>query len=524
MASVEVGKFTLESLTTGMYNDPMVIFREYIQNCTDSIDIALSKGILASYDKARIEVDVDPLKRSIRILDNGTGVKSKDVVEMLNNIGKSVKSHTSSSGFRGIGRLAAIPYSGKMTYRTSYKGEGVVTYLEWDCIYLREKMSPLNKEDLTLNELLSNATTIWHEEVDVDEHFCEVIIENVDSYQNMILDFEEVSTYLASNTPVPFNRQWFMYYSDSVGGIQTKFDEVGFRIKEYNIYVNNDLRLTKPYRSTVSTKKNKDDVRGIKTHFLYDESGSPICAIWYGITNFKGVIADSDVCGLRYRKNNILIGNGYTNDGLFSQERFNRWFIGEIHVLDEAVIPNARRDNFEQNKSYFEMKKALEKFVKDNLTYAPDLFSKFNTANRNINKASEEINDLKDKLLDEGVSSSFEKERIKSTLDDHKEKLQVHFKELEKTSKKMLDKGLNIPDVNSKIRSDEIIDDIDKTYGALKNAQYSVDLISAMKGMKSSSKKVVIEIMEIIDSKCSCEYSDHLKEAIINGLSKKKLR
>ena len=30
--TVQVGKYTLESLTTGMYSDPKIVYREYIQN------------------------------------------------------------------------------------------------------------------------------------------------------------------------------------------------------------------------------------------------------------------------------------------------------------------------------------------------------------------------------------------------------------------------------------------------------------------------------------------------------------
>src|SRR6185312_11925835 len=29
--------------------------------------------------------------------------------------------------------------------------------------------------------------------------------------------------------------------------------------------------------------------------------------------------------------------------------RFNAWTMGEIHVLDKRIVPNARRDNFELN-------------------------------------------------------------------------------------------------------------------------------------------------------------------------------
>lgn len=43
---ISIGKFTLESLTTGMYNEPESCFREYIQNAVDSIDMAVEKNFL----------------------------------------------------------------------------------------------------------------------------------------------------------------------------------------------------------------------------------------------------------------------------------------------------------------------------------------------------------------------------------------------------------------------------------------------------------------------------------------------
>ena len=43
---VEVGKFTLESLTTGMYSDPRIVYREYIQNSVDSIEVAIEENII----------------------------------------------------------------------------------------------------------------------------------------------------------------------------------------------------------------------------------------------------------------------------------------------------------------------------------------------------------------------------------------------------------------------------------------------------------------------------------------------
>ena len=38
---------------------------------------------------------------------------------------------------------------------------------------------------------------------------------------------------------------------------------------------------------------------------------------------------------------------------VFKDARFNGWSIGEVFAVDTRLIPNARRDNFEKNPSYF---------------------------------------------------------------------------------------------------------------------------------------------------------------------------
>ena len=55
MAEIEIGKFTLESLTTGMYNNPEIVYREYIQNAVDSFDDDVSQKLM-NLDDCRIEI------------------------------------------------------------------------------------------------------------------------------------------------------------------------------------------------------------------------------------------------------------------------------------------------------------------------------------------------------------------------------------------------------------------------------------------------------------------------------------
>ena len=52
------GANILDNLTTGMYTDSRVIYREYIQNACDSIDAAIEEGLL-SQGQGTVEIYTD---------------------------------------------------------------------------------------------------------------------------------------------------------------------------------------------------------------------------------------------------------------------------------------------------------------------------------------------------------------------------------------------------------------------------------------------------------------------------------
>ncbi len=56
--NIQVGKYTLESLTTGMYSDPKIIFREYIQNSVDALENAIELNMIEA-QSMRIDIIVD---------------------------------------------------------------------------------------------------------------------------------------------------------------------------------------------------------------------------------------------------------------------------------------------------------------------------------------------------------------------------------------------------------------------------------------------------------------------------------
>ena len=71
------GANILENLTTGMYQDSKVIYREYIQNACDQIDKAYNIGLLKP-NEGRIDIWLDAEKRTVSIEDNATGIGAAD--------------------------------------------------------------------------------------------------------------------------------------------------------------------------------------------------------------------------------------------------------------------------------------------------------------------------------------------------------------------------------------------------------------------------------------------------------------
>ena len=53
-----IGKYTLESLTDGMYASPMDLYREYIQNSVDSFDSAKMENLPFANDTL-LKITVD---------------------------------------------------------------------------------------------------------------------------------------------------------------------------------------------------------------------------------------------------------------------------------------------------------------------------------------------------------------------------------------------------------------------------------------------------------------------------------
>ncbi|MTI53745.1 ATP-binding protein [Geosporobacter ferrireducens] len=419
--AIAIGKFTLESLTAGMYISPMVLYREYIQNSVDAIDQAISKGII-SHGQSKIIIKIDPDKNEITIEDNGLGIRREKALKKLIDIGNSSKVYTVNRGFRGIGRLAGLSYCDKLTFVTSYKGERQKSIVSFDCVRLKQLLIPGQYEEYDLPRVLSEITDHKKEIESVDSHYFRVVLEGVQDVDG-ILDEEEVKDYLSQVAPLPFEKDDFKWGRK----IENKLNSLGITIPHYNIYIEGEegedqlFKVNSDAFLSDKTKKIVDEIKEIEVLDFYDEDNNLQAVIWYSLSNFNGTILDESKKGIRLRKGNILIGDKTTLNGIFKEDRFNGWFQGEVHIFDENIIPNARRDDFERNEAYLNLLEQLKGVGNKLSKTIRDVSVSRNDKDAKLLKAAEELLAKADKYLEDGFNSVKEKDMLVAELTQHYE-------------------------------------------------------------------------------------------------------
>ena len=344
-----IGKYTLESLTNGMYASPLDMYREYIQNAVDSFDEAIGTGIEFP-DKLRIDITINPEANTIVIRDNGCGIKADIAVSTLLDIGNSQKSNQTARGFRGIGRLAGLSYCDKLTFRTSYKGEESCTVIEFDAKLLRELLLPGISESVSVEDVMERIVSVHTERETAFRRYFEVSIEGVWEEAGLT-SIDNVRDYLVEHAPLYFSSTFKWGRT-----IEEKMRLNGYVIPKYHIYLNG-VELFKAYEDTFiadRVKRNCDLIQDITVEAFY--RGETLSAVlWYADTSFFGTIIENLIKGIRIRQGNILIGDKSSCSTLFKEERFNGWMVGELYILDNEIIANSRRDGFEKNTAYFEL-------------------------------------------------------------------------------------------------------------------------------------------------------------------------
>lgn len=415
---IEIGKFTLESLTTGMYSEPESCYREYIQNAVDSLDSALVEGILQSLD-FRIEIIVDGSRQEISIKDNGTGIKKQLVRKTLLDIGNSTKLHTNNRGFRGIGRLGGLSYCKKLSFCTTSFGEKEKTLVTFDCEKLKKMLIPGQSTEHNLQNVIEAVTEISVMQEQKSAHYFIVKMEGVDDISSL-LDVDDVKDYISQVAPVPFTERF--YWGKQ---IKEKLSEVGIAIAEYPVFIGESFeslsQVYKPYKNSFEANSragvSKDEVLSLSFFRINNGNQQLMAYGWYANTDFSGTLVDERISGVRMRQGNILIGNQGSLAPYYKERRFNGWAIGEVYVISSDLIPNARRDDFEKNNAFSDFAIGLRDTIGTEITNRIRAASKIrnNPAQKTFRKAEHNV-DKVEEVLRSGFHSSDEKEQIAATI------------------------------------------------------------------------------------------------------------
>lgn len=362
-----VGKYTLESLTNGMYSNPLDLYREYIQNAVDSIDSA-KEDMDDANCQFKIDVRVDDWARVISIKDNGKGIPQKRAIQVLVDIGNSQKDKKKTRGFRGIGRLAGLGYCEELKFTTSYQGERTKTVVCFDTKLLGKLLLSEDQTVTSIHDVMEKVITISSEQEDESSHYFEVMMDGV-STKEKLLDTEAVENYLVQHVPLPYDSQFIWAEM-----IKEKSRLLGYCIPEYRIELNGKI-LYKPYKNTFlcdRVRRCKDNISDVEIMPFYREN-KLTAILWSGVIEFYGTILDNQIKGIRIRQGNILIGDKTTCNDWFKEERFNGWLVGELYVLDSELIVNARRDYFELNEAHYDLSEDFKEWSEKKIKYIKKL-------------------------------------------------------------------------------------------------------------------------------------------------------
>jgi hypothetical protein len=366
---IEIGSFFLETLTTGMYENPFHCIREYIQNSYDAIHDAISSGLL-NEGEGQVSIGLSGTGKSLSlsIRDNGTGLPLASAYRTLVALGASRKSPTRHAGFRGIGRLAGIAYCSTLKFTTKARGESEGTILEFDCGLIRNHLKP-GGEPQDVRRVILSAVFTEPFAARAEENYTTVEMAGLTGLGVEFASLEKLQPYLSQVCPVEYAdkfdfadriRALAAGYGDTIRVVSVETKQKRERVPVYKPYKNSAAVGGPKKRASVST------LFDIET-FTSKELG---WYGWIGKSNFPGEITDETVSGVRFRMKNIQIGSSrlieeiaqeLTDSG--TERRLQRWAVGEIFITNTQIVPNARRDGFEDNQAWRDVRADIKEKV-----------------------------------------------------------------------------------------------------------------------------------------------------------------
>ncbi len=328
----------LDALGQGLYPDKRHVIREFAQNACD----AVREYGRYSGEQAEDPVEIMLQPPSVTIYDRGIGMQRR-LMQQYRYVGFSEKDADKNVGFRGIGTISGIAVAKRMIVTSSRVGVAkryrVVIHAEKILNRVRAERNP------RLEDLLSAYTEVSSEPADKEEHFTFVELNGVLDDSSGLYDEAGLSDYLSRVLPLPFDPD-FQYGREVSGRLHLNgsgFYEVDVELEGKPLY--------KPFLANALPPE-------FEPVFFDDEKEDPVLAYcWHCMHASKGQLPDKKSRGLVYRLKNFAVGGPQLTRTTLWKTTPERafYFFGEIHLLDQELVPSSDRDQFEDNAARKQM-------------------------------------------------------------------------------------------------------------------------------------------------------------------------
>ena len=355
----KIGKDQMRQYMGGLYENSMVIFREYLQNACDAVEQAVQAGLITNRKDANIAVTIDQYNKRIIIHDIGIGIARKNIPSYLVDVASSQKFNKHLVGRHGIGRSNGANYCDSIIYETSYSGEPFKSTLVWD-VKEAKRLCSDDTIEFGTTEIIDKVTDLKPQEPESSEvHYCKVILENVNDPQ--LMDEQAVREYISEIVSVDYSLE---FKENSLGpsldlpmnaGYEDRFDSLWV----YKITVNEEP-VEKTYRSEYNDKH-----LGVLQCFtlIDDKTQEELAWGWFALNRTAEQLNDLPFSYIRARHHNFQIGGKDLLNQYHKGATAPAYSVGELHITHPDINPTATRDGIEGGPERRKLETALRKYL-----------------------------------------------------------------------------------------------------------------------------------------------------------------
>ena len=266
----------------------------------------------------------------------------------------------------------------------------------------------------SLTQLLSTYTHFKQEDDQIDRHYTIVQLEELSMVHiGQLADHERLRAYMLHNLPIafaenfPYKDQITRYLEENVPGYNA------IRVKLVTDFASPEMIL----------RSNIPNLGEPILDIIRNADKKKIAVYWACFHAIGGQLPNqyAEYRGLVYKVKGFTIGDRSRLRVHFTTAKgtLYDWCTGEVYVIDENVIPNAARNDFEASQE----KLQLETAVGDSMNELNGRIAKFQeqqNANKDFTEVSKYLDDLEKKVaslnLDQCSSTHLQLERYRESL------------------------------------------------------------------------------------------------------------